>query len=75
MEKKKLIGAKQKTKAVNPLATNPCFPSAKPAGTREVGDVELYHLPVIYKANQTGFQPTKDLVRQPNTVLAGKRTG
>ena len=57
---------------MNALATNPCFPSAKPAGTGEVGDLELYHLPIIYKANQTGLEPTKDLVLQPDTVFAGK---
>jgi hypothetical protein len=68
----KKVPAKQKSKPVNPLATNPCFPSAKPAGTGEVGDLELYHLPIIYKANQTGFEPTKDLVLQPDTVFAGK---
>ena len=65
-------GSKQRGKVANPLASNPCFPSAKPAGTGEVGDLELYHLPIIYKANQTGFEPTKDLVLQPDTVFAGK---
>jgi len=61
-----------KRKLVNDrLATNPNFPNAKPAGSGEVGDLEIYHLPIIYKAHQTGFEPTKDLVLQPDTVFAG----
>ena len=54
------------------LLTNPNFPGAKAAGSGEVGDLEIYHLPIIYKAHQTGFEPTKDLVLQPDTVYAGQ---
>jgi len=54
------------------LMTNPNFPGAKAAGIGEVGDLEIYHLPIIYKAHQTGFEPTKDLVLQPDTVFAGQ---
>ncbi len=54
------------------LMTNPNFPGAKAAGTGGVGDLEIYHLPIIYKAHQTGFEPTKDLVLQPDTVFAGQ---
>jgi len=61
-----------KSKVSNPLSTNSNFPVAKAAGTGEEGELELYHLPIIYKAHQTGFEPTKDLVLQPDTVFAGK---
>lgn len=58
--------------AQSALATNPNFPGAKAAGTGDVGDLEIYHLPIIYKAHQTGFEPTKDLVLNSDTVFAGQ---
>lgn len=64
MHKRKLTSSKL-------LTTNPNFPNAKPAGSGDVGELEIYHLPIIYKAHQTGFEPTKDLVLQPDTVFAG----
>lgn len=54
------------------LQTNIHFPGAKAAGTGDVGELEIYHLPIIYKAHQTGFEPTKDLVLQPDSVFAGQ---
>lgn len=54
------------------LQTNLNFPGAKAAGTGDVGDLEIYHLPIIYKAHQTGFEPTKDLVLQPDSVFSGQ---
>jgi len=63
---------RRRSKGANPLSTNPLFPVAKAAGTGAEGELELYHLPIIYKAHQTGFEPTKDLVLQPDTVFAGK---
>jgi len=56
----------------NILSLNPLFPNAKPAGNGKVGDLEIYHLPIIYKAHQTGFEPTKDLVLQPKTIFSGQ---
>ena len=53
------------------FASDPNFPNAKPAGSGEVGELEIYHLPNIYKAHQTGFEPTKDLVLQPDALFAG----
>jgi hypothetical protein len=52
--------------------TDPNFPAAKAAGTGNIGDLEIYHLPIIYKAHQTGFEPTKDLVLQPDSIFAGQ---
>ena len=73
---KNQTGSKKSGSSSNPtnsqLVTNPLFPGAKAAGTGEVGDLEIYHLPIIYKAHQTGFEPTKDLVLQPDTVFAGQ---
>jgi len=54
------------------LQTNSNFPGAKAAGSGDVGELEIYHLPIIYKAHQTGFEPTKDLVLQPDSVFAGQ---
>jgi len=56
----------------NPLSKNPFFPHAKAAGHGKIGDLEVYHLPIIYKAKQTGFESTKDLTLQPGTVFAGQ---
>lgn len=56
----------------DPLAVNPNFPGAKAAGHGNIGDLEIYHLPIIYKAHQTGFEATKDLVLLPDTVFAGQ---
>mmetsp|Transcript_3651 Transcript_3651/g.6895 ORF Transcript_3651/g.6895 Transcript_3651/m.6895 type:complete len:764 (+) Transcript_3651:318-2609(+) len=52
--------------------TDPTFPAAKAAGAGNIGDLEIYHLPIIYKAHQTGFEPTKDLVLQPDSIFAGQ---
>lgn len=52
--------------------TDPTFPAAKAAGSGNIGDLEIYHLPIIYKAHQTGFEPTKDLVLQPDSIFAGQ---
>mmetsp|Transcript_11589 Transcript_11589/g.23801 ORF Transcript_11589/g.23801 Transcript_11589/m.23801 type:complete len:905 (+) Transcript_11589:1-2715(+) len=54
------------------LAGNPNFPHVYPSGQGRRGDMELFHLPIIYKSQQTGFEPTKDLVLQPGAVFAGQ---
>ena len=54
------------------LAGNPNFPHVYPSGQGRLGDMELFHLPIIYKAHQTGFEPTKDLVLEPGSVFAGQ---
>ena len=54
------------------LAGNPNFPHVYPSGQGRRGDMELFHLPIIYKAHQTGFEPTKDLVLEPGSVFAGQ---
>jgi len=66
LNKHKMSNAKQHN-----MVTNPNFPNAKHAGSGDVGELEIYHLPIIYKAHQTGFEPTKDLVLQPDSVFAG----
>jgi hypothetical protein len=63
---------KQTEEVHDPLAVNPNFPGAKAAGHGNIGDLEIYHLPIIYKAHQTGFEATKDLVLLPDTVFAGQ---
>ena len=52
-----------------PLA---CFPGVKSTGRGEMGDLEYFHLPIIYKSHVTGFEPTKDLVLEAGNVVAGQ---
>jgi serine/threonine protein kinase len=54
------------------LAGNPNFPHVFPSGQGRRGDMELFHLPIIYKAHQTGFEPTKDIVLEPGSIFAGQ---
>ena len=36
------------------------------------GVLEFFHLPIIYKSNVTGFEPTKDMYLEPGNVVAGQ---
>jgi len=36
------------------------------------GDLEVFHLPIVYHALQTGFEATKDLVLEPGNLIAGQ---
>jgi hypothetical protein len=55
-----------------PTACHPDFPGVKTAGQGEMGDLEYFHLPIIFKSHVTGFEPTKDLVLEPGNVVAGQ---
>ena len=48
------------------------FPGIKASGGGEMGDLEYFVLPVIYKSHVTGFEPVKDMVLEPGNVLAGQ---
>jgi serine/threonine protein kinase len=48
------------------------FPGVRIAGKGEMGDLEYFHLPVIYKSHVTGFEPTKDLQLEPGNIVAGQ---
>ncbi|KAL7563309.1 hypothetical protein ACA910_016668 [Epithemia clementina (nom. ined.)] len=50
----------------------PCFPGVKSTGRGEMGDLEYFQLPIIYKSHVTGFEPTKDLVLEAGNVVAGQ---
>jgi serine/threonine protein kinase len=50
----------------------PDFPGVKPAGRGEMGDLEYFTLPIIFKSHVTGFEPTKDMVLEPGNVVAGQ---
>lgn len=54
------------------LTSHPDFPGIKVTGKGEIGDFEYFHLPIIYKSNVTGFEPTKDLYLEPGNVVAGQ---
>ena len=51
---------------------HPSFPGVKGTGKGEMGDLEFFHLPIIFKSHVTGFEPTKDLVLEPGNVVAGQ---
>jgi hypothetical protein len=51
---------------------HPDFPGVHSAGKGEMGDLEYFHLPVIFKSQVTGFEPTKDLFLEPGNVVAGQ---
>ena len=48
------------------------FPGVKPTGRGEMGDLEYFHLPIIFKSHVTGFEPTKDMYLEPGNVVAGQ---
>ena len=49
-----------------------CFPGVKPAGNGEMGELEYFTLPIIFKSHVTGFEPTKDIILEPGNVVAGQ---
>jgi hypothetical protein len=51
---------------------HPDFPGIKAAGKGEMGDLEYFQLPIIFKSHVTGFEPTKDMVLEPGNVVAGQ---
>ena len=51
---------------------HPHFPGVKSAGKGEMGDLEYFTLPIIYKSHITGFEPTKDLALEPGNIVAGQ---
>jgi len=48
------------------------FPGVKTAGKGEMGDLEYFHLPIIFKSHVTGFEPTKDLFLEAGNIVAGQ---
>ncbi|KAL3945328.1 MAG: hypothetical protein SGBAC_000604 [Bacillariaceae sp.] len=51
---------------------HPDFPGIKSTGKGEMGDLEFFHLPIIFKSHVTGFEPTKDMILEPGNVVAGQ---
>lgn len=51
---------------------HPDFPSVRQAGRGEMGDLEYFHLPIVYKSHVTGFEPTKDMFLEAGNVVAGQ---
>lgn len=48
------------------------FPGVKPTGRGEMGDLEYFHLPIIFKSHVTGFEPTKDMYLEQGNIIAGQ---
>lgn len=48
------------------------FPGVRRSGKGEMGDLEYFNLPIIFKSHVTGFEPTKDLFLEPGNVVAGQ---
>jgi hypothetical protein len=51
---------------------HPDFPGVKATGKGEMGDLEYFHLPIVFKSHVTGFEPTKNMVLEPGNVVAGQ---
>ena len=54
------------------LSCHPDFPGVRRSGKGEMGDLEFFTLPIIFKSHVTGFEPTKDLYLEPGNVVAGQ---
>lgn len=52
--------------------SHPEFPGVKSAGKGEMGDLEYFQLPIIFKSHVTGFEPTKDMTLEPGNIIAGQ---
>lgn len=48
------------------------FPGIKPTGRGEMGDLEFFNLPIIFKSHVTGFEPTKDIYLEAGNIVAGQ---
>lgn len=48
----------------------PDFPGIYPSGKGIAGEMECFHLPIITKSQNTGFEPTKNLVLKPGSIFA-----
>ena len=46
------------------------FPGIYPSGKGVAGEMECFYLPIITKSQNTGFEPTKDLVLKPGSIFA-----
>jgi len=57
---------------ISTLSCHPEFPGVRQTGRGEMGDLEYFNLPIIYKSHVTGFEPTKDLYLEPGNVVAGQ---
>jgi serine/threonine protein kinase len=52
--------------------SHPEFPGVRSAGKGEMGDLEYFQLPIIFKSHVTGFEPTKDMALEPGNIIAGQ---
>lgn len=60
------------SESVLPDVSHPDFPGIHSAGKGEMGDLEYFQLPIIFKSNVTGFEPTKDMCLEAGNVVAGQ---
>ena len=60
------------TVSSHPDVCHPDFPGIHSAGRGEMGDLEYFNLPIIFKSHVTGFEPTKDMFLEPGNVVAGQ---
>ena len=60
------------TASSHPDVCHPDFPGIHSAGRGEMGDLEYFNLPIIFKSHVTGFEPTKDMFLEPGNVVAGQ---
>jgi serine/threonine protein kinase len=48
------------------------FPGIRPTGKGEMGDLEYFNLPIIFKSHVTGFEASKDLFLEAGNIVAGQ---
>lgn len=66
------LAATNKEEPAKRAAPHPEFPGVRAAGNGEMGDLEYFQLPIIYKSHVTGFEPTKDIKLEPGNIIAGQ---
>mmetsp|Transcript_12885 Transcript_12885/g.15726 ORF Transcript_12885/g.15726 Transcript_12885/m.15726 type:complete len:991 (-) Transcript_12885:366-3338(-) len=48
------------------------LPAVQSMGAGKPGDLEQFHLPIIFESRKTGFEPTKDLNLVPGMIVANQ---
>lgn len=62
------VTSSQENGAIRDSAPN--FPGIYPSGKGIAGELECFYLPIITKSQNTGFEPTKDIVLKPGSIFA-----
>ena len=72
LQAKRAVAVSPRRSIEDDAQTLSSFPGVRPAGHGEMGDLEYFTLPIIFKSHVTGFEPTKDWVLEPGNIVAGQ---